>query len=116
MMPLGDRLQRCDVRRRGGDDGEFVAAEPRDQIVAAQRMRLRRCVTLRISSSPTVVAERVVDVLEVVEVDVEHRRRRPAVPHLRDGALEPFAEVDAVRQPAERIVQGEMAQLPSRRR
>ena len=35
-----------------------------------------RCATARISSSPIVVAERVVDVLEVVEVDVEHRGRR----------------------------------------
>jgi hypothetical protein len=57
------------------------------------------------------VAERVVDVLEVIEIDVEHRRRRTAVAHLGDHGLEPFAEIDAVGQSADRIVQGEMAQL-----
>ena len=35
-----------------GDDGEFVAAEPRDEILA-RMIRDSRMVTLRISSSPT---------------------------------------------------------------
>ena len=58
------------------------------------------------------MAERVVDVLEVVEVDVEHRGRGgAAAAHFVDHAFQPLAEKDAVGQPAERIVQGEMAQL-----
>ena len=58
------------------------------------------------------VAERVVDVLEVIEVDIEHRRRKAAAAHLDDGLFEPLAEIDAVGQAADRIVQRQMAQLP----
>ncbi len=70
------------VASRGGDDGEFVAAEPRDQIVAAQRAAqpLRDVADQLVADR---MAERVVDVLEVIEVDVEHRRRRPPCAHLR---------------------------------
>ena len=69
-----------------------------------------RSVTLRIKLVADVMAERVVDVLEVVEVDVEHGRRCAAVADLLDHGLQPLAEEDAVRQPAERVVHGEMAQ------
>ena len=56
------------------------------------------------------MAERVVDVLEVVEVDVEHGRRRAALAHVRDHRLQPLAEEDAVGQAAQRIVQRKVAQ------
>ena len=71
----GDGLQRIGIRRAGGDDGEFVAAEPRHQIVAAHdaAQPLRDVEDQLVAD---VMAERVVDVLEVVEVDVEHRRGR----------------------------------------
>ena len=56
------------------------------------------------------MTERVVDVLEMVEVDVEHRGRGAAVPNFLDHLFEPLAEEIAVGQAAERIVQGEIAQ------
>ena len=56
------------------------------------------------------MAERVVDVLEMVEVDVEHRRRRAAAPDLGDHRLQPLAEEVPVRQAAQRVVQREIAQ------
>ena len=56
------------------------------------------------------MAEGVVDVFEMVEIDVEHRRRRAAVAHLVDHRLQALAEENAVGQAAERIVHGEMAQ------
>ena len=56
------------------------------------------------------MAERVVDILEMVEIDVEHGGRRRAGAHLFDHGLQPLAEEDAVGQAAERIVQGEVAQ------
>ena len=56
------------------------------------------------------MAERIVDVLEVVEVDVEHRGGCGAVAHLLDHRFQPLAEKDAVGQAAQRIVHGEMAQ------
>ena len=51
--PLGDALQHRVVGRDGGDDGEFVAAEPRHEVLGRAGCRERRSVTLRISSSPT---------------------------------------------------------------
>ena len=65
-----------------GDDGELVAADAGDEIVAADgvgeplRHRADQLVADR-------MAERIVDVLEVVEVDVEHGRRRAALADVR---------------------------------
>ena len=56
------------------------------------------------------MAERVVDVLEVVEIDIEHGRRRAALADVVDGRLQPLAEEDAVGQAAERIMQGKVPQ------
>ena len=106
---VGDRQQRRDGRSRRGDDGEFVAADAGDEVVVAHgvgqplRHRADQLVADR-------MAERVVDVLEVVEVDIEHGRRRAALAHVRDHRLEALAEKDAVGQAAERIVQRKMAQ------
>ena len=111
---VGDRQQRRVVAAGRGDDGELVAADAGDQIVAAHgvgqplRHRADQFVADR-------MAERVVDVLEVVEVDVEHGRRRAALAHVGDHRFEPLAEEDAVGQAAQRIVQGEMAQPRFRR-
>ena len=57
------------------------------------------------------MSERIVDVLEMIEVDVEHGRRMAAAANLADHFLEPAAEIDPVGQSANRIVQGEMQQL-----
>ena len=92
-----------------GNHRELVAAEPRHQVVAAQRVRQpQRDVADQLVADR--MAERVVDVLEMVEVDIEHRGRRGAGAHLVDHRLQPFAEEDAVGQAAERVVHGEMAQ------
>ena len=56
------------------------------------------------------MAERIVHVLEMVEIDVEHGRRRSAALDVLDHRLQPLAEIVAVRQSAQRIVQGEIAQ------
>ena len=76
--PRRNGLQRHVVEAAGGDDREFIATEPRHQVVAAQRAgdALRDIADQFVADR---VAERVVDVLEVVEVDVEHRRGRAAV-------------------------------------
>ena len=57
------------------------------------------------------MAERIVDVLEVVEIDVKHGGRRTAGPHLADHGFQPLAEIDAVGQAADRVVHREMPQL-----
>ena len=108
-MRLGDLVQRGMVGRRGGDHGELVAAEPRHEIVAAHDVRQpQRDVADELVADR--MAERVVDVLEMVEVDVEHRRRRAAALDLGDHRLQPLAEEIPVRQAAQRVVQREIAQ------
>ena len=93
-----------------GDDGELVAAEAGHQILAAHDVA-QPLGDVEDELVADVMAERVVDVLEVIEVDVEHRRGRAAGAHVVDHGFEPLAEIDAVGQAADRIVQGEMAQL-----
>ena len=105
----GDRLQRIGVRRADGQNGKFIAAEPGDEIVATHHMTE----TLGDRENEFVadmMAERIVDVLEMVEVDEEDRRGRTAAPHFADQPLQALAEIDAVGQAADRIVQGEMPQ------
>ena len=77
-MRVRDRLAAWPGRAGRGDDGEFVAAEPRHQVVAAQRLgeALGHAADQLVADR---VAERVVDVLEVIEIDVEHGGRRRAV-------------------------------------
>ena len=106
---VGDRLQGGVIGAGGGDDREFVAAEARHHVVAAQAAAqpLRDAADQLVADR---VAERVVDVLEVIEIDVEDRRGRRALAYLLDRGLEPLAEEDAIGQAAERIVQGEMPQ------
>ena len=106
----GDRLQRIGIGLAMGDDGEFVAAEARHQILAAHDAA-QPLGDVEDELVADVMAERVVDVLEVIEVDVEHGRGRAAGAHVVDHGFEPLAEIDAVGQAADRIVQGEMAQL-----
>ena len=106
----GDRLQRIRVGCADGQDGEFVAAEARDEIVAAHHMA-QPLSDRENELVADMVAERIVDVLEVIEVDEEHGGGGPAAAHFADQSFQPFAEIDAVGQPADRIVQGEMAQL-----
>ena len=57
------------------------------------------------------MAERVVDILETVEVDREHRRRAAGAAHVGDELGEALAEVSTVRQARQRIVQRKVAQL-----
>src|SRR5208283_3919704 len=106
----GGRLQGIGIGGAAGDDGELVAAEPGNQIVAAHHptQALR---DLKNELVADMVAERIVDILEVIEIDVEHGRRRAAVTDLVDHGLQSFTEIDAVGQAADRIVQSEAPQL-----
>ena len=89
---------------------ELVAAEPRERVARAQpilqerRDRQDELVT-------GMVAERVVDVLEVVEVEDEQRPARSVARDVRDVGVELLLEAAAVEQARQRIVVGEPAQL-----
>src|SRR5262245_23766857 len=108
-QPVGDTLQGPMVGGRAGDHRKLVAADTGDQIVAAQRA----AEPLRHGPNELVagrVAERVVDVLEVIEVDIEYGRGGAALAHPRDRLFQPLAEEDPVGQAAQRIVQRQVTQ------
>ena len=94
------------VLDRGLNDGEFVAAEPRDEIIAADapaqahRHRFQQFVADQ-------MAKRIVDALEFVDVDIEHRQLL-ARAIARQLLFEPLVEQRAVRQVGQRIVMRQM--------
>ena len=105
--------QRHHLRRviadAGRDHREFVAAEPRHQIAAAQRMRQpQRDVADQFVAGR--MAERVIDVLEMVEIDIKHGGRFVADGDFVDHRFEAFAEENAVGQAAERVMHRKVAQ------
>ena len=57
-----------------------------------------------------VMTESIVDVLEVIEVDIEHGRGCAAASNFLDYRFETFAEINAIRETAERVMHGEMTQ------
>ena len=90
----------------GLDDGEFVAAEPGHEIGLADAAAeadgdgFQQLVADH-------VPERVVDALEFVDVDIEHRQL-PLGRCVGQFALELFVEQGAVRQVRQRVVMGEV--------
>lgn len=85
------------------DDRELVAAEPRDQRRIADASaeprghRLQQRIARRMS-------ERVVDVLEAIEIEHQHRKARSAAPRTGQCLLHPLLEQHAVRQVGQRVV------------
>ena len=91
------------------DDGELVAAEPRQAIARAQdpREAARRGREQLVAG---LVAEAVVHDLEVV--DVEQDEADPGVVGARgEGVLQPLDEHDAIRELGQRIVPGAVRKL-----
>ena len=109
---LGERVEQVardlagGLRRRAGleQHGELVAAQPRGGVAGgeplgeAARARLQQLVAGR-------VAERVVDLLEVVEVDEQHRE--PLVLRVArvERVLQPVDEQRAVGEPGQPVVE-----------
>ena len=116
----GEQLRRVrSVWNAGQDQAELVAPQPRDRVVGAQggQQPLGDDAQQLVAR---VVAERVVDVLEAVQVDQDDRAALAALAAL-DGLLRPFAEPFAVGQAGQRVVQrlvlvpgGVAAQAPGR--
>ena len=93
----------------GHQHGELVAAEAGDHLAVAQPIAqgVRDLADQLVSGA---VAERVVDVLEQVDVD-QHARRAAVAGDVVDVALELALERAAVEQAGERVVVGHVAQL-----
>ena len=92
-------------RHVGEQDGELVAAEPGDRVAARRRRSRSRLADLAQQLVADVVAERVVDLLEAVEVDQEDRDL-VLRPRLGQRLVDAAAEQPPVRQGGEGVVEG----------
>ena len=95
----------------GLHDGELVAAETRDAVGAARAAPASRLDKLADEIVAGRVAERVVDVLEAVEVEIVERRARAAAARLGECAVEAVVEERAVGEAGQRVMEGEVLSL-----
>ena len=89
----------------GLDDRKLVAAEPRDRVgLADHGLEARRgLLEQRVAGG---VAAHVVDLLEAIEVEAQHRDLVAVAPRPRQRLLEAVAEQHAVGQAGQRVVVG----------
>ena len=102
--PLGECRDRLDAREVVAEHHELVAAEARDDVAGPDRMPE----PLRDGDDELVaerVAEAVVDDLEVVEVDEQHRDHAVPLPP-RECQRDAFGEARPVREPGHGVVRG----------
>ena len=102
---------RVDARQQ---DRELVAAEAGDDVGRAQPLA-QHARDARQQAVAGGVAEGVVDGLEAVEVEHERGALGAVAAHVREVPRELLLEAAAVREPGERVVVGEVAQLGGRR-
>ena len=108
---LGDHGRLARVADVVEQDRELVAAEPGDGVAGPQG-RLQPARDGDQQPVADVVAERVVDELEAVEVQEQHRRAggRAAALRAPDRLRQAVQEQHAVGQPGQRVVQGVVLQ------
>ncbi len=97
------------------DDDEFIAAQPRNVVGSGARQRVRRGSLVRPQGLAHPrrdqaqeliadrVAERIVDSLEVVEIEIQHREHALMALRGRERARQSIARLLAIRQSRERI-------------
>ena len=103
----GQHAGRLDRRVAVNQDRELVTAEARDRVRAAHGWRIASA-TVRQQLVAGLVAVRVVDRLEVVEV---HEQDGDLLGSAAEGVIQPVVEERAVRQPGERVVQRAVLEL-----
>ena len=100
---LGERGGVCRLGEADLQDGELVAAHARDRVGLAHQGRAgaRHLLQQLVAGG---VAQRIVDVLEVVEVEqvAGHDLARP---HARESQLQPLVQQHAVGQVGQRVVE-----------
>ena len=101
---LGDRQDVLVLAQRVAHQHELVAAVARDR-VGASRDPSQTVAELDQRLIADVVAERVVDRLEVVDVEEEDGEAAGLALERRDRLVEPVGQRDAVEQPGHRVVQ-----------
>ena len=113
---IEDRLRQSaraiDIVMIGEDDRELVAAKPRDDCIAGDTRE--DVAHLAEQSVADRVAERIVDPLEPVEIEAQQGRALSAFERTLQFGLELLAEIGAVWQAGQRVVEREMrdAMLP----
>jgi hypothetical protein len=93
-----------------GHDGELIAAKTADKIRLAYALPepRRNLGQERIAGG---VPERVVDVLEAIEIEGEHGHQMAVASRPRHGAFEMLVKLQPVRQVGQRVVHGQVADL-----
>ncbi len=91
----------------GQQNGELIAAEPCDRVGLPQGTLHARSRLLQ-QQVAVVMTERVVDLLEAIEVHDQQRDRRAVTPRGKDGLLHTILQDGAVRQPCQRVVHRQM--------
>ena len=97
--------------RLGHEHGELVAAEPGDRVVFAHCLSEASCNLLQHLVARR-VAERVVDLLEAVQVHRQDGHLTAALLRLGDRLGNTLDKQGAIGEPGERVVLGLIAQLP----
>jgi hypothetical protein len=109
-QPLGDELRARREREIFRDHDELIAPEAPERVggahdaVQARRDRSQQLV-------PGVVTQRVVDALEVVQIDEQRRDRRVVATRAHQHLLDAVEDQRPVRQPRQRIVGGHEREL-----
>ena len=107
---LGHPARGREIGRARQQHRELVAAQPRHGVDPAQRP-LQPRTDLGQQQVAEVMPESVVDVLEAVEVEQQHRHRHPGALGGVDRHVDPVVEQGAVGQGGERVVQREALEL-----
>ncbi len=100
---VGDHHGAGCVRHAGQQDRELVAAQSCDRVAVAEQ-RLQPGPDHLQQHVAGVVPQRVVDLLETVEVDDHHAHRFAVAPRRQDRLADPILEEPAVRQAGQRVV------------
>ena len=108
--PLAERYRLVRVSHVVLQDGELVAAEPRHEVAVPHESR-QPMAELADQVVACRVAERVVDVLEAVEVEVEERHAGVRAARFDQGPVEAIVEERAVGEARQRIVEGKVLGL-----
>ena len=108
--PVGDLHGVGDIADLLEQDRELVAGQAAGGVARADRVR-QAARHLDEEAVAGAVAEGVVDVLEVVEVDQQDRRHRPAAAAPRERVGDAVGEEGAVGEPGQRVVERLVAEL-----
>ena len=108
---LRDAVDELRIRQQGGHDDKLIAAHAYDDVVRSDR-GTQTPRSGRKQLVPAAVAERVVDVLEMIEVHVQQRKARVVAARSHQQPRQQALQMQAVRQAREPIAPCEAGELP----